>query len=180
MSGPQRYVLSGCSGGGKSTLLAELGRRGFSAFEEPGRQIVREAQEKGGDELPWVHPEAFAEKAIEMSVTAFDEASKLKGPVFYDRSFVDATSYIAHLKGELTPGHEHLLNTRRYALTVFLVPPWPEIFKNDEERQVSFASAVGEYERLQVSFVEFGYQIAILPKASVAERVAFLLANIEE
>ncbi|HEY5105435.1 MAG TPA: AAA family ATPase [Caulobacteraceae bacterium] len=35
-------VISGCSGGGKSTLLAELGRRGHATIEEPGRRIVRE------------------------------------------------------------------------------------------------------------------------------------------
>ena len=29
----RRVVISGCSGGGKSTLLAELKRRGFSAVE---------------------------------------------------------------------------------------------------------------------------------------------------
>ena len=33
-------ILSGCSGGGKSTLLAELARRGFATVEEPGRRIV--------------------------------------------------------------------------------------------------------------------------------------------
>ena len=31
-------VLSGCSGAGKSSLLSELGRRGFPIYEEPGRQ----------------------------------------------------------------------------------------------------------------------------------------------
>jgi predicted ATPase len=179
MSGPQRYVLSGCSGGGKSTLLEELGRRGFPTFEEPGRQIVRDAQETGGDALPWVSPEAFAAKAIEMSVVAFDDASDLRGPVFYDRSFVDAISYVAQLKGELTPEHQQLLNERRYAQTVFLTPPWPEIFQNDAERQTSFDKAVEEFKRLEVSFVEFGYQTAILPKVSVEERVVFLMDHIQ-
>ncbi len=42
-------VLSGCSGGGKSTLLAELGRRGFRTFAEPGRQIVKEQTAIGGN-----------------------------------------------------------------------------------------------------------------------------------
>jgi predicted ATPase len=28
-------VISGCSGGGKFTLLAELGRRGYATVEEP-------------------------------------------------------------------------------------------------------------------------------------------------
>lgn len=31
-------ILSGCSGGGKSALLVELGRRGFATYEEAGRQ----------------------------------------------------------------------------------------------------------------------------------------------
>ena len=35
-------VVSGCSGGGKSTLLAELALRGYAVFPEPGRQIVKE------------------------------------------------------------------------------------------------------------------------------------------
>jgi predicted ATPase len=41
-------VISGCSGGGKSTLLAELGRRGHTVIEEPGRRIVIEEMNGGG------------------------------------------------------------------------------------------------------------------------------------
>ncbi|WP_273069065.1 AAA family ATPase [Thioclava marina] len=38
----QHVVLSGCSGGGKSTLLAELASRGFETVEEPaGRSCCR-------------------------------------------------------------------------------------------------------------------------------------------
>ncbi len=48
----QFVVLSGCSGGGKSSLLAELGRRGFATYEEPGRQVVKEQLLIGGDALP--------------------------------------------------------------------------------------------------------------------------------
>ena len=46
-------VLSGCSGAGKSSLLSELGRRGFPIYEEPGRQVVKEQLYIGGDALPW-------------------------------------------------------------------------------------------------------------------------------
>jgi predicted ATPase len=47
-------VIPGCSGGGKSVLLAELGRRGYAVVEEPGRRIVREGMEGEGSALPWV------------------------------------------------------------------------------------------------------------------------------
>ena len=46
-------VLSGCSGAGKSSLLSELGRRGFPIYEEPSRQVVKEQLYIGGDALPW-------------------------------------------------------------------------------------------------------------------------------
>jgi predicted ATPase len=44
----QFVVISGCSGGGKSTLIAELGRRGYPVVEEPGRRIVKEELASGG------------------------------------------------------------------------------------------------------------------------------------
>ena len=61
-------ILSGCSGGGKSTLLAELVRRGFATVEEPGRRIVIEETRNGGTALPWIDIEAFARRAIAMAL----------------------------------------------------------------------------------------------------------------
>src|SRR6185369_12186033 len=45
-------VISGCSGGGKSSLLEELGRCGYATVEEPGRRIVKEELRSGGTALP--------------------------------------------------------------------------------------------------------------------------------
>ncbi|MCL2892590.1 AAA family ATPase [Brenneria tiliae] len=41
-------IISGCSGGGKSTLLTELKRRGHAVVEEPGRRIIQEETRSGG------------------------------------------------------------------------------------------------------------------------------------
>jgi predicted ATPase len=46
------FVISGCSGGGKSSLLAELARRGFATIEEPGRRVVREELASDGEAVP--------------------------------------------------------------------------------------------------------------------------------
>jgi len=56
-------VISGCSGGGKSTLLSELKRRGHAVVDEPGRRIIAEEMGSGGQALPWVDLAAFAERA---------------------------------------------------------------------------------------------------------------------
>ena len=78
-----RFVLiSGCSGGGKSTLLAELARRGFATVEEPGRRIVREERERDGTGLPWIDLPTFARRAIEMAEADYASAAELPGPVF--------------------------------------------------------------------------------------------------
>ena len=45
-------VISGCSSGGKSTLIAELSRRGYAVVEEPGRRIVKEEMARNGLALP--------------------------------------------------------------------------------------------------------------------------------
>src|SRR6516162_7665665 len=47
-------VISGCSSGGKSTLIAELGKRGHAVVDEPGRRIVKEELASGGSALPWL------------------------------------------------------------------------------------------------------------------------------
>jgi len=46
------FVISGCSGGGKSSLLAELARRDFATIEEPGRRVVREELASDGEAVP--------------------------------------------------------------------------------------------------------------------------------
>lgn len=52
-------VISGCSGGGKSTLLAELARRGHAVVEEPGRRIVEAELRGNGQAPPW--PEIYVQ-----------------------------------------------------------------------------------------------------------------------
>ena len=178
--GLQLVVLSGCSGGGKSTLIAELARRGFRTVEEPGRVIVREEQEKGGKVLPWVNPEAFADRAINMFIASFDVAVQHEGPSFFDRSFIDAISFLKHSSGTISQEHSNLLREKRYAETVFLTPPWPEVFENDAERQLSFDLAVEEYQRLVQSYSEFGYSPIVLPKTSIDERAEFVMSFLQD
>jgi predicted ATPase len=75
-------VISGCSGGGKSTLLAELGRRGHAIVEEPGRRIVQEEISRGGSALPWLDMAAFLRRAIAVSLADRDAASVHPGWFF--------------------------------------------------------------------------------------------------
>lgn len=168
-------VLSGCSGGGKSTLLAELRRRGFATVEEPGRRIVQEELQRDGAVLPWVDPLAFARRALELAIA--DRAACADDDwVFFDRGAVNAAAAIAHLTGVSAP--ETLSSAHRYNARVFLAPPWPEIYAVDRERRHDLTEAIAEYERLRAVYPALGYHVIELPKVPVEARADFVLQTL--
>ncbi len=166
-------VLSGCSGGGKSTLLQELARRGYATVEEPGRRIVAEEQACGGTALPWVDVEAFLGLALDVSRQDLAKAEANDGWTFFDRGLVDAASALAQVTG--TPLSSHLSAQLAYYPMVFLTPPWPEIYVTDSQRQHPLSEAIQEYERLLNDFPLLGYQVIGIPKTAVQDRADFVL-----
>lgn len=117
-------LISGCSGGGKSTLLAELGARGHAVVEEPGRRIVKQELEGDGAALPWVDMAAFARRAIERAMADHTTAREQTGWTFFDRGLIDAAAALQHLTGE--PILEKLGAAHRYHPRIFITPPWPK------------------------------------------------------
>lgn len=170
----ERFVmLSGCSGGGKSTLLAELARRGHATVPEPGRRVVERERVTGGGALPWRDMAAFARAALAIAIADRAEAPA-SGLVFFDRGVVDAAAALEAATGApvlAAAGRAH-----RYHGTVFLAPPWPEIYRGDAERRHGFAAAVEEYERLAIAYPVLGYRVRVLPTVSVADRADWVLA----
>ena len=166
-------VVSGCSGGGKSTLLAEFGRRGHAVVEEPGRRIVKQELKADGSALPWVDAAAFARRAVEMALCDWQSARARDGWVFFDRGLVDAAAGLQHVTGE--PALAVLGRSHHYHRRVFLTPPWPEIYLTDPERRHGLDAAVAEYARLLEAYASLGYKVHVLPKVGVTERADFVL-----
>jgi predicted ATPase len=170
-------LITGCSGGGKSTLLAELVSRGHHVVPEPGRRIVAAALAGEHDALPWVDPAGFVRRAIDMALADRDAAREWPGWVFFDRGLIDAASALEAVTGEPTG---ELLRTHRYHRQVFLAPPWPEIYETDRERRHGYEESLAEYERLSALLPQLGYAPVLLPKISVTERADFVLATLAE
>lgn len=161
-------MISGCSGGGKSTLLLELKHRDYAVVEEPGRRIIAEARLKGDDRtLPWIDAGAFAKRALEMSTADFKAA---RGLTFFDRGIVDAAVAVAATRGD-----DPTVMVRRLRYDrVFLAPPWPEIYVNDEDRRHSLEKALSDYEHVRRAYLEAGYNPVILPRTTVQARADFV------
>jgi predicted ATPase len=169
-------VISGCSGGGKSTLLIELGRRGYATVEEPGRRVVKQELLGEGLALPWVDETAFARRTIALALADRAIADRAAGWVFFDRGLIDAAAALQHLTGE--PTLASLGQAHRYHPRVFLTPPWPEIHVNDRERRHGLDAGIAEYQRLLAVYPALGYEVTILPKLGVAQRADFVLHSL--
>ena len=119
-----RVVISGCSGGGKSTLLAALAARGHVTVEEPGRRVVRAALAGQGGALPWEDGAGFAAACIALAAQDWERVAAAPGPVFFDRSALDAAIWLNGTGLPLPAGAEAVL-ARRFSHVV-LAPPWPD------------------------------------------------------
>jgi predicted ATPase len=169
-------VISGCSGGGKSALLAELGRRGYAVVAKPGRRIAREELNSGGSALPWADEAEFARHAVSMALADRTSAAALDGWVLFDRGLIDAAAGLRYLTGKAVLAT--LALSHRYHRRVFLAPPWPEICATGAERRHDFNTALGEYSRLLEVYPSLGYDPVVLPKVAVSERADFVLTTL--
>ena len=164
-------MISGCSGGGKSTLIEELARRGHTVVREPGRRIIADVRAGRGGALPWNDPAGFARCAMTMAVA--DHAAA-RGLAFFDRGVVDAAVALRACAGET--GADAVARHRYDHL--FLAPPWPEIYEQDDDRRHSLTTALSDYQRVAAAWQDAGYDAVLLPRDTVAARADFVLATL--
>ena len=174
----QFILISGCSGSGKSSLLAELARRGIQIFAEPGRQIVKEQLHIGGDALPWTNAAKFIDLVISRAMHQMIQAAQSDRIAVFDRGIIDAVTSFQRMNSPVPAYYLSALENYRYNRKVFLSPPWPEIYGNDSERRHTFEDAKREYDALEASFPRLGYEVVQLPKCDIGERADFVMTGI--
>ncbi|MBS8259777.1 ATPase [Roseibium polysiphoniae] len=177
---PSPFILSGCSGGGKSSILDELKDRGFTVVPEAGRRVVADALETNSTALPWIDPLSFCRACCDLHMQDLAKLRKQERRIFLDRSLIDLVAYLEMKQIAVPADLGAALHAVSYAKIVFLTPPWQEIFVNDQERKASFEEAALEYEHLLSSYQSLGYQVTLLPKASIAERTDMLLNELDQ
>jgi predicted ATPase len=169
------FVITGASGGGKSTLIAALAARGLATQPEIGREIVREQLACGGTALPWADRHAFCDLLLQRSLRAYDAWAGHPGPVFFDRSFAEALGY-GHLIGQpSTAAVWAAARPRPFAQPVFVCSLWPEIFAPDAERRHDLAFAQADLAATLDAYRALGCRLVEVPRAPVEDRVAFVL-----
>ncbi|MCE0847321.1 AAA family ATPase, partial [Buttiauxella sp. A2-C1_F] len=99
-------------------------------------------------------------------------------PCFFDRGVPDVAGYLS-LEELTIPRHlDNAIAKFRYNRTVFIAPPWRDIYVQDTERKQSFDVAVETYHAMVKAYRIYDYQLIELPCVSVEERVDFILSRI--
>ena len=115
---------------------------------------------------------------FEWELRSYRQAEREDGPVIFDRGLPDTIGYL-RLEGLEAPAWmEEEAWRLRYHRRVFVASPWKEIFGNDDERKQSWDVAVRTYEIMAELYAELGYELVELPRASVAQRAEFVIAEI--
>jgi predicted ATPase len=174
------FVLTGGPGSGKSTLIGALERVGYSVSPEAGRGVIRDQMAIGGQALPWGDRQAFAELMLSGEMRSYRIAQAGTGPVFFDRGVPDVVGYLRLSGLPVTPAVEKAARVFRYNPHVFVAPPWPEIFRQDEERKQDVEEAVRTYETMKTVYGAYDYSLIELPRAGVEERLRFVIARTRE
>ncbi|WP_054308191.1 AAA family ATPase [Mesorhizobium sp. 1M-11] len=175
----QFFVLTGGPGSGKTTLIEALAGEGYATAPEAGRNIIQDQMTVGGSALPWGDKALFAELMLAWELRSHHTASRLAGPVFFDRGVPDTLAYL-RLSGLSVPAHmEKAAEHFRYNRRVFIAPPWPEIFTQDAERKQDLEEAERTFAALADTYPCYGYELITLPRAPIKERLAFIFEELD-
>ena len=175
----QKIVLIGGPGTGKTSVLNALIQKGFFCMHEVSREVTLKAKEDGIDQLFLTAPLLFSEKLLEGRERQYHKASETAEEiVFFDRGIPDIIGYLNNAN---QPFFDSLINTaenHKYDF-VFILPPWKEIYKTDNERREDFFEATKLFKAINDAYIRLGYQTIEVPKLTVKERIQFILDHIK-
>ncbi|MGV8995949.1 MAG: AAA family ATPase [Parvibaculaceae bacterium] len=173
------YILTGGPGAGKTVLIEALRLRGYACVDEVARKIIQEQHLIGGDALHDGDQRKFADLMLTRSIAAYEQVTERVAPVFFDRGLPELVGY-GPFVGHATPGYFHKAAALfRFNKRVFILPPWPEIYGQDDERKHDFAEAVESWRLSAETYPKLGYELVEVPKLSIADRVDFVLSHIK-
>lgn len=176
--GERFFIVTGGPGSGKSSLVSELEKRGYAGSTEAGRGIIQDQIATGGRGLPWDDRLLFAELMLAWEMRSYHAAELTEGPVFFDRGVPDVIGYLRLCQLPIPEYMKTAEKLFRYNQTVFIAPPWQEIFRQDAERKQDFEEAVRTYEALMKTYQEQKYSLVELPRVSLDQRAEFVLSKV--
>ena len=167
-------VLTGGPGSGKTSLLKALHKKNYLCIEETARAIIQQEVASNGDALPWKNTQLFRDKIFTESVKSYQDIN-FKGLVFFDRGILDCLAYSLLDETPISEEMTQAAKKLQFNKIVFVLPPWEDIYCNDDERTEDFQHSINIYNEIITTYQKYGYTTIDLPKKNVEERANFIL-----
>jgi predicted ATPase len=179
----KRIVITGGPGTGKTVLIKMLEALGFHCYHEIIRELTQEAKIRKSKDPKEINPLAFVSdplafnsKLLNGRIAQFKSAMDLHNPVvFYDRGIPDVLAYMNYFKQSYDEVFINPSCNMRYN-EVILLPPWKEIYVQDNERMENFEQACKLHLHLERQYIELGYSPIVLETGTPEFRLRKLLA----
>ena len=141
-------------------------------FQSPPVAIIRSRLDAGLSPRPELSE--FARTILNADIVNYQNLSRFHEVTFFDRSIVDALGMLSQLKAISEEMIQSYLHDYPYHTTVFLFPPWEEIYRTDDERDQTFAESVRVFEIIKSWYTQCGYLPIEVPLDSVEKRAEFV------
>jgi predicted ATPase len=179
----ERIVITGGPGTGKTVLISALEENGFHCFHEVIRTMTLDALHGNKAKEQMVNPIAFVndsksfnDQLINARLQHFKDAKDLKKKnLFYDRGLPDVLAYMNYFGQPYEQRYIDICTEHRYDL-VLMLPPWKEIYTQDNERMENFQQACGIHHHLVKTYIELGYNPIEVPFGTIDQRLQFVAA----
>jgi predicted ATPase len=170
------YVITGAAATGKTTILNELRKNGIICHDELARVVINEELEKKTNFVPWIDLNGFNDLLLERFIA---QHSSLSNDLqFVDRGIPDIIGYLSAAQKDVHPKFHTAVKKYRYHTKVFFTEPWKEIYHTDLARREPFEENLKISAALKNSYFESGYDLVVVPKGPVVERVEFILKEV--
>lgn len=121
----------------------------------------------------------FNKNLLQGRAKHFKQSIKVNAAVsFFDRGVPDVLAYMDFFGQSYGEDFIAYCEIHRYD-QIFIVPPWKEIYKTDEERLETFEEAENIHKALWNTYSRFGYRPVLVPKDSVSQRIDFILQTLD-
>ena len=146
---------------------------------EISRMITKEAQQTGIEQLFLKEPLLFSKMLLQGRIDQYWDAEELgHDVVFFDRGIPDIFGYLNYVQLDY-PGDFFRQSLKFRYSKVFMMPPWKDIYKTDNERYETYEQSLVIYDFLIKAYEKLDYDIIIVPESKIENRVEFILNAME-
>jgi predicted ATPase len=169
----KRYILTGTPGSGKTSILHELKRQGYSIVEEAATDVIAHEQGLGNPE-PWLQPD-FIESIVHLQKQRQLEASTSPGePQWCDRSPICTLALSRYLgypaSASLVEEIERIEREGIYRRRVFFIEHLG-FCQPTEARKITFEESLVFEQIHEETYTSLGYDLLKIAPEALSERV---------